>query len=118
MFLDNLYLLYSTHPVATITTAFVVIALLAIIITSQPDTPTPSLPGPPGWPIVGNLFQRGAEPAETYRQWAKTYGDVFKIRLGSKWVVVINSAEAGDELLSGSTYAAIFQSRPIVSRKL
>ncbi|TFK39629.1 cytochrome P450 [Crucibulum laeve] len=73
----------------------------------------PDLPGPKGWPIVGSLFQRGTDPADTYHQWSKIYGPVFRLRLGNRWAVVINSADAADELLSSAAYASTFQSRPI-----
>lgn len=37
------------------------------------------IPGPTGLPIIGNLHQVKGKPAfEVYRQWAKTYGPVFK----------------------------------------
>lgn len=80
----------------------------------SPPAPEPDLPGPRGWPIVGSLFQRGPDPAHTYHMWSKIYGPVFKIRLGNKWVVVVNGAEAGDELLASAQYGALFQSRPRV----
>lgn len=35
------------------------------------------------------------------------------MRLGNKWVVVINDAAAGDELLASAKYGSIFQSRPV-----
>lgn len=42
------------------------------------------LPGPRGYPIVGNLFQIKGKPAyENYRKWAKEYGPVFQGRLMS-----------------------------------
>lgn len=37
------------------------------------------LPGPRGYPIVGNLFQIKGKPAyERYRQWSLEYGPVFQ----------------------------------------
>lgn len=40
------------------------------------------LPGPRGYPIVGNLFQIKGKPAyENYRKWAKEYGPVFQGKL-------------------------------------
>jgi len=46
--------------------------------------------------------------------WSKIYGPVFKIRLGNRWVVIVNGAEAGDELIASAQYGALFQSRPRV----
>lgn len=50
--------------------------------------------GPRGLPLVGNIPDIQQDAAETYRQWAKKYGDVYQIMLGNLPVVVINSAEA------------------------
>lgn len=37
------------------------------------------LPGPRGWPVVGNLLQVKGKPAyEIYRRWAQQYGPVFQ----------------------------------------
>ncbi|RDB27732.1 3-hydroxyphenylacetate 6-hydroxylase [Hypsizygus marmoreus] len=103
------YLLQS--PLAT--GAVVVAVLLGLISWSTTPPNAPDLPGPKGWPIVGSLFQRGKDPASTYQQWAKIYGPVFRMRLANKWVVVINGAEAGDELVGSAQYGSIFQSRPM-----
>jgi 3-hydroxyphenylacetate 6-hydroxylase len=49
-------------------------------------------------------------PAETYRQWSKTYGDVFQVQLGNTTAVVINSAAAAKKLFIGERNAIM--SRP------
>lgn len=101
------------HPTPAVATVLLVsIIFLALVWSTTPLT-APDLPGPRGWPIVGSLFQRGRDPADTYHQWSKIYGPVFRVRLGNKWVVVINDAETGEELLASSRYGAIFQSRPM-----
>lgn len=56
------------------------------------------LPLVPGYPIVGNLFQVLSNPAQQYMIWAKDYGDVFQMRLGTKMVVVANSYDSVKEL--------------------
>ncbi|KAI8959187.1 cytochrome P450 [Daldinia sp. FL1419] len=71
-----------------------------------------NLPGPHGWPVVGNLFQhRDVVPAETYRRWSLKYGPVFQIQLGNTTAVVINSAQAAKQLFLGQSHA--MNSRPI-----
>ena len=96
-------------------TGVILAAIVGLIAWSvTPATPEPDLPGPRGWPIVGSLFQRGRDPAHTYHMWSKIYGPVFKMRLANRWVVVVNGAEAGDELLASAQYGALFQSRPKV----
>ncbi|OTB10519.1 hypothetical protein K445DRAFT_252780 [Daldinia sp. EC12] len=70
-----------------------------------------NLPGPLGWPVVGNLFQhRDVIPAETYRRWSFRYGPVFQIQLGNTTAVVINSARAAKQLFLGQSHA--MNSRP------
>ncbi|KAI1086277.1 cytochrome P450 [Rostrohypoxylon terebratum] len=70
-----------------------------------------NLPGPRGWPIVGNLFQnRDVIPAETYRKWSFKYGPVFQIQLGNTTAVVINSTQAAKQLFLGQSHA--MNSRP------
>ena len=48
------------------------------------------LPGPWGLPLLGNIFQLGAAPHETFIQMARKYGDVFQICIGSRPVLVLN----------------------------
>ncbi|KAF6789407.1 3-hydroxyphenylacetate 6 hydroxylase [Colletotrichum sojae] len=69
-----------------------------------------NLPGPRGWPAVGNLFQPSEVPAETYRKWAKTYGPVIQIQLGNTTGVVVNSVESAKQLFLGQRHAT--NSRP------
>ncbi|KAK1460181.1 hypothetical protein CMEL01_03180 [Colletotrichum melonis] len=69
------------------------------------------VPGPLGWPVVGNLFQNQDQvPAETYRVWAKKYGPVFQIRLGNTTAVVVNTVESAKQLFLGQRHA--MNSRP------
>ncbi|KAH0423404.1 hypothetical protein CcaCcLH18_12186 [Colletotrichum camelliae] len=115
-----------------------IVALLSLLITyliqnelARFRSRIKGLPGPPGWPVVGNLFQVFAKllpktvlhwfltehqnsketPAETYRKWAKTYGPVFQIQLGNTTGVVVNTAESAKQLFLGQRHA--MNSRPI-----
>lgn len=48
------------------------------------------LPGPRGWPLVGNLLQ--IRPGLIHRdveRWAETFGSLYRLRFGSKDVLVI-----------------------------
>ena len=47
-------------------------------------------PGPWGFPLIGHLPRFGLNTTETFRKWRKTYGDVFRIRLGNWNAVVLN----------------------------
>lgn len=68
--------------------------------------------GPRPWPIVGNLLQLGFRPHETLYHWSKTsrYGSIFRLRLGSEVVVVLNSPSIIREALHD--HAETFAGRP------
>ena len=52
--------------------------------------PLTTLPGPRGWPLVGNLFQLTMPQLHTILEhWADTYGPFYTFRLGRKPVVVL-----------------------------
>ncbi|KAF5526081.1 3-hydroxyphenylacetate 6-hydroxylase [Colletotrichum aenigma] len=95
-----------------------IVALLSLLITyliqnefARFRSRIKGLPGPPGWPVVGNLFQNSKEaPAETYRKWAGMYGPVFQIQLGNTTGVVVNTAESAKQLFLGQRHAT--NSRP------
>jgi len=54
-----------------------------------------ALPGPRGWPLVGNLLQLERDrPHHTVEQWAQRYGPVFRIRLGPTPFLVVADHEA------------------------
>jgi hypothetical protein len=49
--------------------------------------------GPMSLPLVGNLVQLGDRPYEKMLKWSKKYGPVYRVRLGSQEVVVLNGTE-------------------------
>ncbi|RDB14793.1 hypothetical protein Hypma_016543 [Hypsizygus marmoreus] len=56
-------------------------------------------PGPSGIPFFGNLFQVPVlRPYPKFRDWAKQYGSIYHLRLGPQDMIVLNTAEAADEL--------------------
>ena len=58
------------------------------------------LPGPRGWPIVGNLFQ--IDPPNFHLQlerWSREFGPFYKLRLGKVLVVVVGDHECVAALL-------------------
>lgn len=67
--------------------------------------------GPPGIPIVGNLWQiRGKDAPEQYRVWSRKYGAVYQIQLGNIPVLVVNSAAAAKAIFVQNSQATA--SRP------
>ena len=58
------------------------------------------LPGPPGWPVLGNLPQ--IEPARFHLQlgeWAGHYGRFFQLRMANRLLLVAADHEAVDFML-------------------
>eukprot|EP01018_Ginkgo_biloba_P018190 Gb_34291 [translate_table: standard] len=56
-------------------------------------------PGPPGWPVVGNLFQIGNMPNESLFHLAKKYGPIITLHLGVKTTIVVSSPDMAKEVL-------------------
>lgn len=56
-------------------------------------------PGPPGWPLVGNIFDVGTKPHQNFHKLQSRYGPVLWLKLGTLNTVVIQSATAANELV-------------------
>nr|XP_033937131.1 cytochrome P450 2J6-like [Pseudochaenichthys georgianus] len=54
-------------------------------------------PGPRGLPIVGNMFS--VDYQRTHESMTETYGDVYSLRMGQSWMVVLNRFEVLREAL-------------------
>lgn len=66
-------------------------------------------PGPPTLPLIGNLHQIPTEKRHLqFEKWAREYGPVFSLMLGTKVMVVLNSDHAIKDLVDkrGSIYAS------------
>ncbi|BAT93528.1 hypothetical protein LR48_Vigan02g274800 [Vigna angularis] len=55
-------------------------------------------PGPRCWPVVGNMFQLGWSPHESFAKLAHKHGPVMRLWLGSMCTVVISSSEVAGEM--------------------
>ncbi|CAG7969918.1 unnamed protein product [Penicillium salamii] len=57
-------------------------------------------PGPPTLPILGNIHQMPTRDAHLqFEEWAREYGPVYSLILGTKCLIVLSSDEAVKELL-------------------
>ena len=67
-------------------------------------------PGPWGLPVFGHLPFFGSYPPQTFQKWQKTYGDVFRIRMGSWETIVLNGYTAVRDAMDRKD--DVFSSRP------
>lgn len=56
-------------------------------------------PGPKPWPIIGNLFGIRKGLFKSYNDWARTYGPIISIWLGSNLNVVVSNSELAKQVL-------------------
>ncbi|KAL6552712.1 hypothetical protein OROHE_008076 [Orobanche hederae] len=70
-------------------------------------------PGPPGYPVVGNLFQvarSGKQFFQYVRELIPNYGPILTLRMGSRTMIIISSADLAHEALIEK--GQIFATRP------
>lgn len=112
---SNLLSIKLHYPMFIITTLLALICTLACFVThkisSKRSLKLP--PGPPGWPLVGNLFQvaRSGKPFFKYvHDLIPIYGNIFTLRMGTRVMIIISSAELAHEALIQR--GQLFASRP------
>ncbi|KAF8015800.1 hypothetical protein BT93_H1365 [Corymbia citriodora subsp. variegata] len=85
------------------TTALLVIAIAALsfffLFRRQKNTTAPMPPGPRGFPFLGYLPFLGTDLHQKFAELAETYGPIYKLQLGSKLYVVVNSPSLAKEIV-------------------
>jgi len=71
---------------------------------------TVDMPGPTGFPVVGNLYQMKDGHVQILSEWIKKYGPVMRVALGERESVFINSHSSMAQTIVSQGPA--FQSRP------
>lgn len=103
----------ASYPIRTLV-ALPPLLLLAYILVNEVAryrARVPGMRGPPGLPLIGNLASIQTNATATYKDWARTYGDVYQVQMGNVPVVVVNSARAARALWVGQSQA--LSSRPV-----
>ncbi|XP_027364843.1 cytochrome P450 76A1-like [Abrus precatorius] len=59
-------------------------------------------PGPRCWPVVGNIFQLGWSPHESFAKLARKHGPIMTLWLGSMCTVVISSSEVARQMFKNN----------------
>ncbi|KAG2128053.1 cytochrome P450 [Suillus bovinus] len=79
---------------------------------SGKKNPAPYPPGPPGWPLVGNIADIPHNKAWlTLAKWGKKYGDILHVKVPGRHIIVLNSVKAAMELLDKKS--SIYSDRPV-----
>lgn len=102
--------------------ALVFIAALIVYYTRSTNRPPPgtvAAPGPKPLPIIGNAHQLGPRPHRQIQQWAREYGELYKIRLGWNDWYMLCSPDAVKEILDKqSAYTSSRVPAPVASDAL
>lgn len=97
----------------TASSAILLVALIAALwrLSLIGQRPKDYPPGPPTLPILGNLHQiPKARRHIQFEKWARQYGPVYSLILGTKVMIVLNTEDAIRELVDKR--GAIYASRP------
>ncbi|GKT50816.1 cytochrome P450 monooxygenase yanC [Colletotrichum spaethianum] len=87
-----------------------VIAIAVFQLRNVGRRPKDYPPGPPTLPLIGNLHQiPSKQPHHQFQKWAKEYGPVYSLILGTKVMVVLSSDLAVKDLLNKRS--SIYSSR-------
>ncbi|KAG0709796.1 cytochrome P450 [Suillus ampliporus] len=75
--------------------------------------PAPYPPGPPGWPLVGNVTDiPHVRPWLTFAEWGKKYGDISHVEVLGQHIVVLNSVKVAMEMLDKKS--SMYSDRPVL----
>ncbi|GMY23341.1 cytochrome P450 77A3-like [Fagus crenata] len=105
--------LSSYHHLFFTILAFFLSALIFFLIHKTKSKKLNLPPGPPGWPIVGNLFQvaRSGKPFFEYVDGLRsTYGPIFTLRMGTRTMIILSDAKLVHEALIEK--GQLFATRP------
>ncbi|EPS96087.1 hypothetical protein FOMPIDRAFT_1131071 [Fomitopsis schrenkii] len=93
---------FSVDLTTSLLSGLIFIAIVAFSVRANRRSRRRNLPpGPTGIPIFGNLFQLPTlRPHPKLTEWAAQYGEIYYLKLGNQDMVILNTAEAANELLA------------------
>jgi cytochrome P450 len=88
-------------PKFTLHSGVVLLVAFAVYVATRDPRRKHLPPGPRGLPIIGNTHQlpQTDEVSQVIINWARQYGEIFRIRLGMTDYIYLNTPEAVKELL-------------------
>ncbi|KAK7268431.1 hypothetical protein RIF29_21129 [Crotalaria pallida] len=93
--------------------AFLISCLILLLAQKTKSKKLNLPPGPPGWPIVGNLFQfarSGKQFFDYVNDLRSKYGAIFTLKMGSRTMIIITDSKLAHEAMIQK--GAIYASRP------
>lgn len=88
------------RPSIAVLVALVVFLYGFVRLLSVGRRPKDYPPGPPTIPVLGNIHQMPTRDAHLhFEKWAREYGDIYSLMLGTQTMIVLSSDEAVKELL-------------------
>ncbi|XP_042484978.1 cytochrome P450 77A2-like [Macadamia integrifolia] len=93
--------------------AFIISAIIFLVPKGSKSKRLNLPPGPPGWPVVGNLFQvaGSGKPFFQYvRDIVPVYGPILTLKMGTRTMIIISSPELAHEALIEK--GQVFATRP------
>ncbi|KAF3784271.1 3-9-dihydroxypterocarpan 6A-monooxygenase [Nymphaea thermarum] len=73
-------------------------------------------PGPPAWPLFGNLLGLAPNLHEHFTQLSRRYGPMIRVRLGSKLAVVVSSPSIAEEILRDQDLVFANRDAPLAAK--
>ncbi|KAI9453719.1 cytochrome P450 [Lactarius psammicola] len=97
--------------VQAINVALTVTALWLLKKVTEKKSLGRPIPGPKGWPIIGNLLDVPTElEYRVFSRWQKKYGDLIQMTILGQPTIIINSPQLAVNMLNKKS--AIYSSRP------
>lgn len=90
------------NPLLPLYVSLIILFFIHSQFKARPLVKLPPLPLPPGprpWPILGNFMQLGKMPHVTLSEFAKVYGPLISLKLGTQLVIVGSSPAVAEEIL-------------------